>query len=358
MSPYVIRDPGRKIAEPVEKTTELIETLIRSSESVLVKKLANNDRNWAVWDVEKKDFKSHQAGVLLPAHVRESRFFPPLIPDIGKPHNRSVSINVKWPAVGVICNSRFIWYSAKGKSENHWTTSPKSEFSTLAPASFVLLFKPKDSTFDYQALTINSEDEILYDYIDEVFGTSRLNFSCQIFKADGLDLSPTLTVLQKLVERLMHELSNGPAALNYFVNSLTKRAPKEIAAEAYSGWQRDNGYKNLNPYSLVMPGNVLYELTKQREFAIYKETEACYYGSRLVQAIFGDNRGRSVYEVVSSLVDNFDVIYRILLGAVQTRKTRAGGSFETHVEKMLLHGNIPHFPQPIFDGRKPDFILP
>jgi hypothetical protein len=358
MSLHLARDPGKPFAEPVEKTTELIETLVRNCECVLVKKLANNDRNWAVWDEEKKRYKSNQAGVLLPANVRERGFFPPLTPDIKKPHNRSVAINVYWPATGNVYESRFIWYSGKGLAENHWTTSPRSEFSYLAPASFVLLFKPKDPHANYRALTVDSADELLCDYLDEIFGTAAPDFSFSIFQADAVDLTPALTALQKLVEQLMLELAKGPAALDIFVKSLSKRSPQAIAAEAYSEWRQASGNENLNPYLLSTPGDVLYELTRQREFAIYKQDEAAYYGPHLVRALYGDGRGRSMLEVVTSLVENFEVFYRICLSAGQTRKSRAGGSFETHVAKMLLDGDVPHFAQPIFDGRKPDFVLP
>jgi hypothetical protein len=35
-----------------------------------------------------------------------------------------------------------------------------------------------------------------------------------------------------------------------------------------------------------------------------------------------------------------------------------GGTFETHVHNALSAGNIPHSPQSIFEGSRPDFVLP
>lgn len=352
------RDPGRQFADPVEKTSELIKTLLENSSQVLVKKLANNDRNWAIWDEKKKRYKSNQGGVLLPADARERDFFPQLNADAAKPHNRSTNIEVYWPATGKIYDSRFIWYSDKGAAENHWTTNPRIEFSQLAPASFVLLFKPKHDGSRYKALTVDSTDEALCSYLDEIFGTGALGFSFAVSQSDTLDLAPALTALQQLVKQLIEELANGPRAFEAFVRSLPKRSAEDIALEAFNEWQQATGNTGLNPYLLESPGDTLNELTRVREFAIYKREEASYYGPRLAEALYGNGRNRNVSDAVAFLVENFEVIYQICLSAGQTRKTRAGGSFETHVARMLRDGDVPHFPQLLFNGRKPDFVLP
>jgi hypothetical protein len=358
VSIHIPTDPGKSFAEPEEKTPELIERLIAKSDKVIVKKLANNDRNWAVWDEAKGRYKSNQAGVLLPAAAREVDFFPPLVPDPAKPHNSSSDIVVFWPATGKIYESRFIWYSEKGLAENHWTKSPRSEFSDLSPASFVLLFKSKESGGCYDALTVDSSDDLLCDYLDELFGASAPDFSFGIFKAAEVVLAPSRTKLQQLAADLISALLKGPAALDIFVESIQKRSTADIAAEAFEQWRVDSGNLTLNPYLLSAPGDTLQDLTREREFGIYKRDEAAHYGPRLVQAVYGSGRGRSTNEVVATLLENFDAIYRVFLSAGQTRKSRAGGSFEIHVGRMLKDGNVPHSSQPIFDRRRPDFVLP
>lgn len=358
MPPHSPRDPGRQFAEPVEKTPELIRTLLENSSQVIVKKLANNDRNWAIWDEVKGRYKSNQAGVLLPADARERDFFPPLSVDAEKQHNLSTDIEVYWPATGKIYDSRFIWYSDKGAAENHWTWSPRTEFSQLAPASFVLLFKPKHNNSRYNALTVDSADEALCSYLDEVFGIGAPGFSYAASKCNTLDLAPALTALQHLVKQLVEELAKSPKAFGIFVKSLSKRSAEDISLEAYNEWQQANGNMDLNPYLLGSPGDILNELTRVREFAIYKREEASYYGPRLAEALYGNGRNRNVSDAVTFLVENFETIYQICLSAGQTRKTRAGGSFETHVARMLCDGDVPHSPQLMFNGRKPDFVLP
>lgn len=358
MSQRTARDPGQFFADPEDTTAELIETLIKGSQRVLIKKLANNDRNWAIWDDEKKRYKSNQAGVLLPAEARASDFFPSLTADLDKPHNLSTKITVYWPAIGKKYESRFIWYSGKGPAENHWTTIPRSEFSELAPASFVLLFQPIDTTAAYRALTVDSEDDLLIDYLDQVFGIRAGRFSFQVFDSQALNVSPVLSTLQALVVQLLEELSKGPAAFNKFIESLKKRPPYDIAEEAFGQWKAETKASSLNPYLLAAPGDTLYDLSRQREFALYKMHEASYYGPHLVRALFNASSKPSPESLVKGLIEGFDEIYKILLSAGQTRKSRAGGSFELHVGRMLVDGQIPHSAQAVFEGRKPDFVLP
>ncbi|WP_341922443.1 type II restriction endonuclease [Polaromonas sp. YR568] len=358
MPVHIARDPGKSFSEPEEKTIDLLESLIKSSERVLVKKLANNDRNWAIWDAVKRRYKSNQAGPLFPEAARIDGFFPPLVQDAKISHNHSVDIEVWWPATGKYYESRFIWYSAKGPAENHLTTNPRSEFSDLAPASFLLLFKSKDPGARFRGITVDSRDEDLCEYLDEIFGVLQPDFSFREFLVKDLNLNPALTALQALAKEVLQALLKGPAFLDSFVRSLSKRTPASIASEALSEWRAANRNATLDPYLLPFPGDTLHELTRSLEFSIYRKDEAAYYGPLLINAIYGTARSQSPEDVVKTVIENFDAIYRICLSASQTRKSRAGGSFEAHMAHMLRDGNVPHFAQPVFDGRTPDFVLP
>src|SRR5690606_8808435 len=121
------RDSGSVIAEPEERTAELIERLARQSTHVLVKKLATNDRQWAIWDDELGRYRSKQAGPLLPAIARTSGFFPTLTPDRRKPANRKADVPMYWPVTGRLYKSKLTWWSGKGDAENHLTINPRCE---------------------------------------------------------------------------------------------------------------------------------------------------------------------------------------------------------------------------------------
>lgn len=48
----------------------------------------------------------------------------------------------------------------------------------------------------------------------------------------------------------------------------------------------------------------------------------------------------------------------MFLSAAQTRKSRAGRSFEHHIQRLLDDGRVRYEEQAVFGGRRPDFVLP
>ncbi|MDP3400983.1 MAG: type II restriction endonuclease, partial [Brevundimonas sp.] len=63
--------------------------------------------------------------------------------------------------------------------------------------------------------------------------------------------------------------------------------------------------------------------------------------------------------ILARVVENVGEIDALMLSASQQRRSRAGYSFEHHIEAMLLAGRVPFEKQVIIDAKKrPDFILP
>jgi hypothetical protein len=63
--------------------------------------------------------------------------------------------------------------------------------------------------------------------------------------------------------------------------------------------------------------------------------------------------------IVTELVTGFDEIYKeVMVSAGQRSKSRAGYSFEQHVQRMLTDGGIPFQEQRFVGNQRPDFILP
>jgi hypothetical protein len=358
MTSWKTRDPGKDFAEPEEKTEELIRALAEQSSKVLVKKLATNDRQWAIRDESTGRWLSNQAGPLLPAEARTSGFFPELTPDPDRPWNQSATVEVYWPAIGKVYTSRFTWYSDKGDAEHHFTTNPRQEFAELSPASYLLMFAPKERGDRYRALTVDAADEVLVDYISEVFGIGS-EFHCRVYEAGALDLRPRRTALQQVVVDLVGALTTSPSAFEAYVKTLKRRSTEEISRAAYEQWKAETGHAALDPFSLDCPGDVIHDLTRVREFALYRLDEAKEYGADLVRAIAGNN-GRPVglADVVAACVERFDQLYAVFMRAKQARSSRVGGTFETHIKCALGAGGIPCAPQFIFDGNRPDFVLP
>ena len=59
-----------------------------------------------------------------------------------------------------------------------------------------------------------------------------------------------------------------------------------------------------------------------------------------------------------ALVKGFRQLDGVFLNVAQTRKSRAGLSFERHVQRLLVDGRVVHEAQAVFGGRRPDFVLP
>lgn len=61
---------------------------------------------------------------------------------------------------------------------------------------------------------------------------------------------------------------------------------------------------------------------------------------------------------VATLVRSFGELDQMFLSAAQTRKSRAGRSFEHHIQRLLDDGRVRYEEQAVFGGRRPDFVLP
>lgn len=351
------QERGELVDSPLDRTAELIERLIKKSSGVLVKKLAMNDWQWAVWDGDKGRPKSKQGGPLFPALARTSRFFPELHATPHKLHNFETFVKVLWPTIGRLYTSKFSWYSEKGDAENHFTRNPIQEFRDLSPASYLLIFRAKIAGEPYQALTVDSADDDLIEYISQIFHIGP-EFHFQIFNPNDLDLRREPRYLQEIITQLIAKLNEGPIQFSSFVSSLERRRPSDVARDAYQQWLRETGADGLHPFKIAAPGDVLLELTKVREFNLYKLEEAKTYGAQLARAMIGEGRPVTAEAIIAAFIQRFEVFYDICKSAKQARASRAGGSFESHMSSVLLAGGIPHQEQFIFDGSRPDFILP
>lgn len=67
----------------------------------------------------------------------------------------------------------------------------------------------------------------------------------------------------------------------------------------------------------------------------------------------------TIAEIIRQLINELPRIDALMLSASQQRKSRAGYSYEHHIEAMLSGGKIPFEKQVVIEAKKrPDFILP
>ncbi|SFB99017.1 EcoRII C terminal [Bosea sp. CRIB-10] len=340
--------------EPTIEAALLVELLAISS-SVLVKKLSNNDRDWARFT------NKHQAGVYIPPLQRDGGFFPPLSEknrgsDGGDPI-REVFFQTNWPEVNETrADTRLVHYTSKGP-ETHLTRLPKAAFVDLSPASFLVMGRVQDQNgLSYRCLTIDSSSE------DALYLTNFLaiqpDFRIEIFdpalkrreeNRKILDFAEQVIAAWKagLIEKFARDSAAMPTTL-------------ALATLARNAYLQKQGIANLDSRLLDNPGDVLREVSRGIEWDMFREYQRRECAVALVRIVLGDQPSSvSTGQLIRSLVDKLPEIDALLLSASQQRKSRAGYSFEHHIEAMLVGGQIPFEKQVVIQSKKrPDFILP
>ncbi len=315
---------------------------INRSRKILIKKLSRNDCSWA------DDPSKHQAGFYVPATIQQSNFFPELRntnPD--KPHIYDTLFSTFWPASGELRGSALKHYSNKG-AEYHCTRIPKDQFAELSPASLLIggvLREPVGSAFHWFLVvdSISQEAEI----IETVFSLDA-DFHFDLFSPDALP--PSISNEDRLISELRDALRSR--TLEQFISSQALPHPSALATQAQEAWLLDYGASSLDPYSLESPGDAVMAISRDVEFSLYRKAELRQRASQALALLAAGE------DLASSLVHGFKTLDRIFLSAAQTRKSRAGLSFEHHIKRMLVDGKIRHEAQTPVGGRRPDFILP
>ena len=328
-------------------TVELIKDLVSTSHVIVVKKLSNNDRRWA----DGPEF-GHQNGPYIPADIRKEAGFPDLVARVDKPHIFERELKTVWVRTGEIKTSRLVHYSNKGP-ECHLTRVPKEEFAGIGPASFILMAR-QDETVPavFSCLVVNSAETEACDYLEMLFeigpGFEAGLFSGIVTKEGELD---------DLASQIIKAITTGKLA--EFVSGCTFPTTLTLAQEAQKAFLKRNGLVSLNPFSLDRPGDVLMQISREVELHLYKQYHTRFYSARLAQ-LLTDCKGKPTLEhAIKKLVGGFEQIYKeVMLSSVQRLKSRAGYSFEHHVQQMLVDGRIPFSAQKFTGNQRPDFILP
>lgn len=334
---------------------ELISRLFARSDRILVKKLSNNDRDWARFS------NKHQAGVYIPHEQRDGGFYPALEakkrddPDADEIRERYFA--TIWPQFGnVEKKTRLVHYTSKGQ-ETHLTRLPKDAFSELLPASFLVMGRmERDGQYGYECLSIDStseEADLLAEMLD--------------LEPDFLigEYDPALLKDQER-ERVLDFAEQAIAAwlagqIDIFAReNAAMPVTVELARLAREAYLNTNGIAQINPFEMATPGDALREISRSIEWEMFRDFQRRERSVDLIRAVLGDKPKKvTAADVIRALIDQFHAVDALMLSASQQRKSRAGYSYEHHIEAMLAGGDIPFEKQVIIASRKrPDFILP
>jgi len=330
-----------------------ISAWMKRSKQIFIKKLARNDTSWA--DSAKN---GHQNGFFIPRPIAESDFFPELKntnPD--KPHILDVEYPTFWPASGEIKTSRIKYFSernpgksdAKPRYEWQHTGMPKGQFRALSPASLLLVGKLEQavSGVNYWFMVVDSVSEEA-EIIETAFELDA-DFHYGLF--DPALLAAPTSETDQLIAELAHAIKDG--TLEQFIRRQALPSPESLAAQAQAKWLNENGLSDMNPFLVSRPGDAVMLISRDIEYAIYKQAELRFRAAQVARILLHGSA-----DPVANLVRGFPELDSIFLSAAQTRKSRAGLSFEHHVGRLFRDGRIRHEAQAVFGGRRPDFVLP
>lgn len=330
-------------------------SVIDRADTVYIKKLAVNDWEWT------EDPDKHQGGVFIPHRDRDSGFFPELHAKArteGHPILEAF-FEIVWPAADVTKRARLVHYTSKGQ-ETHLTGIPKAVFSGLPPASFLVIGRKNGASpknFHYSAMVANSGSPE-FDYLTDLF---------EIGPSFRSGLYVPARTEQTFFERIAGFMGEAIAAFRrgeleaFAVMHETIPPTKDMAAMARELYMNRVGLPDLNPFILDLPGDIVREISRGVEYELFREYELRFRSMQLARIILAAEPADSitVEKVLVNLITGFHEIDRALLSASQQRKSRAGYSFEHHIQQMLADGKIPHEVQVIMEAKKrPDFVLP
>ena len=322
-----------------------VQNWIAKSSRILIKKLARNDYAWADGAEH-----GHQNGVYIPREIREAGFFPALDnTNAAKAHIFDALFQTFWPATGEAKTSRLTHYSNKG-TEMHFTRVPRNEFSSLTPASWLLggILEVPVSQANYWFMVIDSESEEA-ELLESMFALES-DFHFDLFDpADLPGARPDET--KQLIEELASALRNG--TLNQFI-TLASRMPasRDFASQAQDVWLAEGNRESINPWSIPNPGDAIMRISRDIEYSLYKKAEVRFRAAQVLRTISTGT------DLVNAVVRGFPELDATFLSAAQTRKSRAGRSFEHHVARLFRDGKVRYEEQVILGSRRPDFVLP
>jgi hypothetical protein len=328
---------------------------IDGADEVYVKKLALNDWQWT--EVKNK----HQGGPYIPHEDRDSGFFPKLG---RKPRKQGEPIyeiyfEIFWPEVGRSELVRLVHYTSKGQ-ETHLTNVPHKPFTGLSPASYLVIAKrdsPKRGHQSYQAITVDSSSDECSALVD-------------LFEIKPTFVSGRFTprrAAQSYQDKISQFIDEALAAFkagtlaSFSQDHAAIPNTKSLAASARNEYlRRHPGVSNFNPFNFSAPGDVVLEISRDIEYQLFREYELRYRSLAIVKVIIGTNpKDASIESAFRAVIREFPQLDKIMLSAAQQRKSRAGYSFEHHIETLLVDGGIPHEVQVIIESKKrPDFVLP
>lgn len=333
----------------------LLLQLLLESRQVFVKKLSNNDRDWARFS------NKRQYGAYVPVGERDGGFFPPMTvkerTDGKTPEIREVEFTTSWPQAGEFNKtSRLVNYRSKGE-ETHLTGLPKSAFADLSPGSYLAIGRnAAGGELQYRCLTIDSASDDALVLIDAL---SLPDDFQAVVRSPADERDKLHSRLLDFTELALASWQRGEIG-QFASQNASMPGTLALADLARGQYLNSHGLNELDPFTLECPGDAIREISRVVELAIFREFQLRSSAIALLTLVAGEDPGAvSTTTIIRRLIDKVRDIDALMLSASQQRRSRAGYSFEHHIEAMLIAGGLPFEKQVVIEAKKrPDFVMP
>lgn len=227
----------------------------------------------------------------------------------------------------------------------------------LSPSSYLVMGREsKSGEYSYNCLTIDSASEDA-EYLRALFELDP-DFLIGEFSPGDIESVEKERVLD-FTDQVIHAWATGNI-VEFSISHAKMPDTTELSRLARVQYLKSSGLESINPFELSAPGDVLRKISRSIEWDLFREYQRRERSVQLVRVILGDTP--TVFDsnsIIRRLIDEFPKIDALMLSASQQRKSRAGYSYENHIQAMLEGGGIPFEKQVVIQAKKrPDFVLP
>lgn len=315
-------------------------------DSILYKSFSENDHNWY------SDNKMHQNGPLIPRELL-SFFGLHKIPN----HNTTIELDISWFLRGKvftradvknnmgIIKTRLKYYCEGNRAkrpESHLTCVYNPYFENLSGGALLVIGRHRlESGFKYEALIIDVDHEdLLGDLLIATGIPEAPSWGIVAKEESGQDIGEDL--FQRIQKLAMNIYSTENALPSTKITSTEIWNLIKSEASYLQGRIRCPGLSQSgDPFSTAIrnaPGNMIRWFLEKLEFKLLRVMEKLHYPELYVKELRA-GYGRPFPQTWNDLEDAFrvslDEVVEVGKSLTQSRRSRAGYSFEWYIDNLL-----------------------
>jgi len=341
--------------------------LIDKFDKIFYKSFSSNDHKWV------SDKNIHQSGFLIP------RQFLSFFTDIEEPPstNTTYEINIKWFLEGNTYersnmddtrgkNITTVKYFCEGNRETrpeiHLTNVYNPYFEDLTDGCYIVIGRiPNTSELKFKAIIIDEEDllDLFFSTFDIPDGSlwDVISFIETIdYASKTEEVLDLFYILQRAAHKKYEELGKLPSTK--YTSDIVWDTLKKYEKLIIGQFKCRGIYRSKSPFFTAVkntPGNLTRWMLQTVEFNFVKELEKLHYPKQYVEELKDMDYPENWSGLEELIAEKLNKIVATTKSLTQSRRSRAGKSFEWHIYNLLQRYEVDIDRQA--SDRKVDFLL-